>query len=34
LRHQLRASDLREIEAGFTWTCSACHRDVVTISAE
>jgi hypothetical protein len=35
LRRRLRASDVREIEAGgLAWTCSACHRDVVTISTE
>jgi len=34
LRRRLRASDVREIETGFAWTCSSCHRDVVTISAE
>jgi hypothetical protein len=34
LRRRLRASDVREIECGFAWTCSACHRDVVIVSTE
>jgi hypothetical protein len=34
LRRRLPASDVHEIEAGFAWTCSACHRDVVIVTTE
>jgi threonine dehydrogenase-like Zn-dependent dehydrogenase len=33
-RGRLHASSLREIGGGeFAWTCPACHRDLITISA-
>jgi hypothetical protein len=33
LRARLRPSDLREIgELEFAWTCSLCHRDVLTVT--
>ena len=35
LRRRLRASDVREIEAGgLAWTCSACRCDILTVTVE
>jgi hypothetical protein len=34
LRRRLHATSMREISQGeFAWTCTACHSDIITISA-